>query len=219
MSFQKIFSYLTIMVALLVGLNETTHAEGSTFAKLDFGGSVYIEAPRNWTYLNDSIKKHINTGSEATVRLAGVSPNNGQNVILIAGNAYTSHRTTSGLFRLSVRYGNSPVQEDMRELAKLPEAEVAQILMPVANLTRKAMLNNKDIKTVKIVSSKVITNNGLVCMFYEFETDLSDGIKLSQTYLCPLGNKAVKLSTSYRKSEASLFRPVVEYIWTSLRVK
>ncbi|PCH49989.1 MAG: hypothetical protein COC22_06120, partial [Flavobacteriaceae bacterium] len=85
------------MFALVIGLNETTHAQGSTFAKLDFGGMIYIEAPRNWTYLNDNIKKHIDTGSEATMRLAGISPNNGKNVILIAGNAYTSYRTTSGL--------------------------------------------------------------------------------------------------------------------------
>jgi len=219
MAFLKIFSYFAITVALVMGLNETTHAQGSAFAKLDFGGMIYIEVPRNWTYLTDNITKHIDTGSEATIRLAGISPNNGQNSILIAGNAYTSYRTTSGLFRLSVRYGSSPVQEDMRKLTELSEDEVALILTPVANLTRKAMLSTKSIKSVKTVNTKVTTNNGLVCMFFEFETDLLDGLKLAQTYVCPLGNKSVKLSTSYRKSEAILFRPVVEYIWTSLRVK
>ena len=54
---------------------------------------------------------------------------------------------------------------------------------------------------------------------HEFEMELANGVNLSQTYKCPLGNREIKLATTYRKSEAAMFRPVIEYAWQSLKAK
>jgi len=179
---------------------------------------MYIEVPRNWTYLDENLRRHLETVSEAVARLAGITPNPGENLILVAGSAYTSFRTPSATLRLSVRWGNSPTQEDMREIAKLHKKDLTEILAPIADETRRVMVGLEGVKSVKAVDARIASNQGLTCMFSEFETDASDGVKLSQTYICPLGNRSVKLSTSYRKSEATLFHPVVAYVWHSLRV-
>jgi hypothetical protein len=212
-------SALIAFLAFAIGTSPLCHAQGSSFAKLDFGGNTYIEVPRNWTYLDDNLRKHLNTGSEAATRLTGITPNPGENVILVSANAYTSFRTPSATLRLSVRRGDGPAQADMREVSRLPKAELAQLLAPVADETRRVMIGINGVKSAKAIDARVATNQGLICMFFEFETEASDGVKLSQTYVCPLGNRLVKLSTSYRRSEATLFRPVIEYVWQSLRVK
>ena len=219
MQMGKTTSTILVLLFCLFGTNGLSRAQGSAFAKLDFGGNTYIDVPRNWTYLDESLRKHLNVAGEAVTRLAGNAPNPGENIVLIAGNAYTSFRTPSATLRLSVRRGEGPTQADMREVAKMPKTALAQMLAPVAEETRRVMIGIDGIRNAKAVDTRVKINQGLICMFFEFETDASDGVKFSQTYVCPLGNRSVKLSTSYRKSEAAMFRPVIEYVSESLRVK
>ena len=120
-----------IVTAVLLIAAGMANAQDGAFAKLDFGGEVRIEVPRNWTFLDDNIKKHLNTGGEAAARLAGIAPNPGENVILVAANAFTSLRTPSATLRLSVRRGESPSQSEMREVAKpFPKTPVT-VLGPV----------------------------------------------------------------------------------------
>jgi len=193
-------------------------AQSSSFAKLDFGGVIFIETPRNWKYLDENLRKHLNTAGEAATRLAGITPNPGENVILVTAHAYTALRTPSATLRLSVRYGAAPTQADVRELTKVSREELTQQLTPILAETRKALIGIGGIKKAKAVDARIVTNQSLLCIFTEFETEKPDGVTLSQTYICPLGTKSVKLSTSYRKSEAALFRPVLQYVWSSLRI-
>jgi hypothetical protein len=215
---KKRYYILFIFLTLAIGEKGLCQGQNNAFAKLDFGGDTYIEVPRNWTYLDENLRGHLDTAGEAVTRLAGITPNPGENVILVAGNAYTSFRTSSASLRLSVRRGDAPTQADMRELSKLPRKELAQLLAPVVEETRRVMVGVDGVKSVKAVDARVASNRGMTCMFFEFETDTLDGAKLSQTYVCPLGSRSVKLSTSYRNSEATLFNPVIKYVWQSLRV-
>lgn len=218
MRLKQRYSIIFIFLALAVGEKGLCQGQNGTFAKLDFGGSTSIEVPRNWTYLDENLRRHLETASEAAAHLAEITPNPGENVILVAGSAYTSFRTPSATLRLSVRSGDTPTQAVMSEVAKLPKKELAKLLAPVADETRRVMVGVDGVKSVKAIDARVASNQGMTCMFFEFETDTLDGAKLSQTYVCPLGSRSVKLSTSYRKSEATLFHPVIKYVWQSLRV-
>lgn len=206
-----------VMAGLLLSM--VAYAQGGGFAKLDFGGNISIEVPRNWSFLDSNLRRHLDTRGEAIARLAGITPNPGENVILVAGNAFTSFHTPSATLRLSVRQGSGPSQADMREIARLPAAEVLNLLKPVADETRRAMIGVEGVKNARSLDARVVTNKSLICMMFEFETDTTDGLKVSQTYICPIAAKSVKLSTSYRKSEASMFRPITEYVWESLSAR
>lgn len=194
-------------------------AQGSAFSKLDFGGTITVEVPRNWTYQDESLRQHLNTAGEATARLAGITPNPGENIILVAANAYTSFKTASATLRLSIRRGEAPSQADVRELSKASRSELFQLLDPVISELRKVMMNMSLVKSVKTVDARILSNQSMSCMYFEFEAETADGTKLLQTYICPMSEKSIKLSTSYRKSEATLFRPVLQHIWLSLRAR
>ena len=202
-----------LAIALLCIASSTSYGQGSSFAKLDFGGDIFIEVPRNWTYLDGNLKNHLNAAGEAVARLAGITPNPGENVILVAGNAFTSFRTPSATLRVSVRQGEAPSQSDVREMGSVPEAELSRMLAPVMEETRRAMIGIEGVKNATPIGARVVSNKSLSCMFFEFETEASDGPKISQTYVCPMASRTVKLGTSYRQSEAAMFRPVTQYVW------
>ena len=209
----------TVFLVPVLGESALVYAQGNSFAKLDFAGTTFIEVPVNWKYLDENIRKQLNIAGEATVRLAGITPNTGENVILVAANAYTSSRTPSATLRLSVRRGKTPTQAEMREASRLPRKVLSQLLAPIAEETRRVMIVNSGVKSVTTTASSVVSNRGIVCMFFEFEIDSTSETSLYQTYVCPLGERSVKLSTSYHKSEAKAFRPIIEHVWQSFQIK
>lgn len=191
----------------------------SAFAKLQFGENIFIEVPRNWTYLSDQVRRHLNTGSEAVGRLAGVPVAQGDNQILIAGNAFTSYRTPSATFRLSVRPGEAPTQANVRDAGKLPKAKMAAALRPVLLETERALRTVDGVQSVKALDVRIESNSQLSCIFTEFEVSHADATMLTQTWVCPTGDRSVKLSTSYRKSEVAMLKPVILHVWSTLRIQ
>lgn len=210
---------LTVVLVPLLGESALVRAQDDSFVKLDFAGTTLIEVPINWEYLDKNLRRQLNIAGEATVRVAGITPNIGENVILISANAYTSSRTPSATLRLSVRRGKAPTQTEMREASKLPSSVLSQLLEPIADETRRVMLVNSGVKSVTTTASSVLSNRGVICMFFEFEIKSATRTSLYQTYVCPMGERSVKLSTSYNKSEANIFRPITEHVWQSLRIK
>lgn len=194
-------------------------AQSSSFAKLQFGETIFIEVPRNWTYLNEQIRQHLNTASEAVGRLAGLSIAQGDNQILLAANAFTSFKTPSATLRLSVRPGSAPTQENIRELANYSKAELNSTFGSILEETARVLRSVEGVKYAKAIDLRIEHNSYISCIFTEFEYAKPDGVSLSKTWLCPMGDKSVKLSSSYRKSEAAMFKPVITHIWESLRAQ
>lgn len=192
-------------------------AQSSSFAKLQFGEAIFLEVPRSWAYQNEQVRQHLNTSAEAIGRLAGLTTAQGDNQILLAANAFTTFKTPSATLRLSIRLGSAPTQANILELANYPKAELDSVFGPILEETARALRSMEGVKYVKALDSRIESNKYIKCIFAEFEFAKPDGISLTQTWLCPMGDKSVKLSTSYRKTEAALFKPVITYIWKSLR--
>lgn len=214
---------LSFLILSLFVCISTAMSQKSSFAVLQFGEDITIEVPRDWTYLDDNMKRHINTFSEAVLKLSGISLNQGDNKILVAANAYTRYSTPSATLRLSVRPKDakeSITQSEMRQEApKLSKKEVLEMLAPTISETKRAMLNIEGIRSVKLIDARIEQSKHLTCLLTEFENSADYGISLVQVYVCPAGDKSIKLTTSYRKSEAIMFKPTLKYVWNSLRVR
>jgi hypothetical protein len=162
----------------------------------------------------------MNSFSEAVAKLNGINLNQGNNNILITANAYNaSSKFPTASLRVSVRPAESPTQKDMRELARYPESELQEVFNPIAAQVKQAMLSIDGVKNYKIVDRKVVKNSSVFCFYVQSQSKLPSGIMIHQTYICPMGNKSVKLATSYKKSDKTQFKPVLDYVWSSLRVK
>ena len=183
---------------------------------LNFGDDISLAVPPNWKYQDVELSKHIDTAADATVRLAGLTPSNAGNEILISANTYTVYKTSSATLRLSVRPDNQISQTQMKSLADSSPDDIKEIFDPISKETEKLLNSIEGVKVIKKTRAEVAYNKNLYCILMEFEISSLGDEKLQQTYICPIGNKTVKLSTSYRKSESVIFKPVIEYIWFSL---
>lgn len=208
-----------ILVILLILFSSSfADASDSSFGKID-NGVVSVEVPKHWTFLDNNMKNHMNSFSEAVAKANNINLNQGNNYILVAANAYTSSSKPSATLRVSIRPGKFPSQKEMKQLTQVPKSELKELFDPAISETRKALLSVEGVKNVRIVDARVIQSKKLTCIFTEFETETVEGIKLSQTYMCPSGNNNVKLSTSYRKTERQMFKPILEYVWNSLYIR
>jgi hypothetical protein len=189
----------------------------SAFATVTFGNGVQVDLPRNWTYMDKRVADHMNTSSEADANLAGLSVSQGDNEILVAANAYDSQGKSKATLRISVRVAPSMSQAQMRELAAQPSSATEDQLRSVANETVKAMLKVPGVRSYAIRAVKLDRNTALVCSLSSFEGDLGRGLVVSDTWVCPLGDRTLKLSTSYEKGSQSIYLPTLGRVWRSLQ--
>lgn len=209
----KCISYFSLFFPMLTN----AYADNSTFVKFQYDELISIESPRHWIYQNEQIRRHLNTGSEAALRLLGIPLGQGDNKILLAATTYTSYKSSSATVRLSVRQGATLTQGNIQEMSAYSKADLDIALSPANSETERMLRSLEGVRYAKAVESRIDSNGFLNCIFAEFEYGKSDGVTLSQTWICPLGDKSIKLSTSYRKSESYIFKPVISYIWKSLQ--
>lgn len=209
---------LPLFVVLAV-LMPSSQAANSAFVTLQFAEVAKIALPRNWTYLDKQIADHLNTSVEASGRIAGFSIKQGDNKILVAANAYDETGKSKATVRLSVRMGQSPSQDDFRELAKQPPQSIQEALLPAAKETADAILKVPGIKSYKVLGVKLDHNEALHCTLSTFEGDYGGRLVILDTWVCPLGDRTLKLSTSYEKRHQAIYRPTIDYVWRSLSAK
>jgi hypothetical protein len=205
------------LIALASLMSPQSQAANSAFATVQFGEVAQIALPRSWTYMDKQVADHLNTSSEAVGRLSGLTINQGDNKVLVAANARDSKGKTKATIRLSVRMGPSPTQADVRDLAKEPPNAIEGILLPAAKETVDAMLKVPGVTSYRIRGVKIDKNKDMSCTLSSFEGDHGSGLVETDTWVCPLGDRTIKLSTSYHKDVEQIYRPTIEYVWRSLR--
>lgn len=208
-----------LLFSVLVIPGMPSQAADSSFGTVQFAGIAQIALPRNWTYLDQNVAAHLNTSSEAAGRIAGISVNQGDNKILVAANAYDALGKSKATIRLSVREGQSSSQQEIREFFKQPPRLIQEALLPIAKETADEMLKMPGVKSYKVVGATLAYNGALYCTLSTFEGDYGGRVVISDTWVCPLTNRTLKLSTSYEKQNQAIYRPIVDYVWRSLLSK
>lgn len=199
---------------------DTTSSKDGSFQIVNFNNEIQISVPRNWDYLDASMKKHLQTGSDAMIRTSGLPHDSSENTILIAANAHTSNKSTIATLRLSVRNVDAPSQSDMYKFSKLSKDEISRELAPVLKSTQQKIDSYfKGMSKTKESNISIVNNKSILCILVNTESTRSDGDWLTQVYMCPLSTKSVKVTTSYRISNELLMKPVVQYVWQSLIIK
>lgn len=189
-------------------------AEGvSTFARLQFGNDASIEVPRNWTFLDKNTRQHLNTYSEAVAKFAGINVNQGDNQILVAAHAYTNDKKPSATMRLSVRVGTFPSQTEIKS------ADSSE-LKREAEITLKRLQGSlpEDVKGMKLLGVRVERLGAYYTIVTDKQVDYISGSVIDRLDVIYVGSKVYKLNTSYRKSEAWMFEPVIRHIRQSLTI-
>jgi len=200
---------------VFVGVLNNANAETSEIVNFRFGSDVSINVPRNWYFPDKKIRQHLN---EDIVHLAGVSPVQGNNQILIAANIRTRLNSTAAaaFMQLAVRKGKFMSQSKVRfsDTEKWRRVAQAQINKNLRTfLEKKKYLEGIYLATVNI---EKLGNYYSVVVYKIFE--YTDWMEMDRTDFIYLGNIVYILNTSYRTDEERKLKPILKKMRESLSI-
>ena len=198
---------------LILGTLNNANAENSSFAHFRFGSDVSIDVPRNWYFLDENIRQNLNTYSEAVVRLAGITAAQGNNQILIAANAYTASKKPSATMRLSARKGDFISQ---REVTEADPKELAMMAKYQLDKLKSSLPDN--VRSMSLVGVRIEKLGKYYSIVTEKLVEYTSGLQVDRVDVIYFRNVVYKLNTSYRKSEAWIFKPIIEIVRESLSI-
>ncbi len=198
---------------LIAGVLNNANAENSTFSHFRFGSDVSIDVPRNWYFLDKNIRQHLNTYSESVVRLAGISVAQGNNQILIAANAYTTSKKPSATMRLSARKGEFISQSEVRGADSKGLEMMAKIQI---DKLRNSLPDN--VKSMSLIGVRIEKLGNYYSIVTEKLVEYKSGVAVDRLDVIYFRNVVYKLNTSYRKSEAWMFEPILKILRESLSI-
>ena len=198
---------------LIAGALNNANAEDSAFVHFRFGSDVSIDVPRSWYFLNKNIRQHLNTYSEAVVRLAGIPAAQGNNQILIAANAYTTSKKASATMRLSVKKGEFFSQNEVKE-ADLKELE----MIVKSQLDKLKGSFPEEVKSLSLVGVRIEKLGNYYSIVTEKLIEYTSGEVVDLLDVIYFRNVVYKLHRTYRKSEAWMFEPILRILRESLSI-
>lgn len=188
----------------------------SAFTDHRFDGEIRVSIPSSWAELDDKLANDINTASEAIASQANAGGGQGNNEVLIAANAFDGVGATVATVRLSVRSWAELNQAEMRQGARENPDDLRPMMLMLSENTAKSLraLPNAKYYTVRDVG--LAENDSLFCMWSSFAYDIGKGPTVSDSWVCPMGDRTIKLTTSYIEGLSSVYSPIMAHIWKSL---
>lgn len=178
-----------------------------------------LRLPKNWRWLDRPDAAALDAKANALTSAQGFGANAGTNDVLIAGNALDDTKRSIATIRLSVRPGKAASQVEMRQALQEPQSSIAREIFAEAEKTASAMRRRPTTSYYRVIGGAFRQNASVVCLWTGFEFDVGKGPTVSDTWICPLGDRTLKLSTSYSKAYAARLATTIDHTWRSLEAR
>lgn len=207
-------------ILLLPLLNpELCFSGDSAFTSVRLNGILETSLPKNWAYLDKQLADTINVSSEAKLKMVGINLEQGNNDVLVAANSVGPNGKNRSTLRISIRKIATASQEQLEELSMQPKSVLDENLKPFEQEVTAAILKIPEIKTTQLRSFKIDHYDKMYCMSFTYDQMYSnDRQVVVDNWICPLGDKLLKLSTSIEKGLEPTYRPIIEYVRSSLKI-
>lgn len=178
-----------------------------------------LQLPNDWHWLSRADASILGAKADALTEAQGLGAKGGTNIVLVAGNALDDAKRSIATVRLSVRPGKAASQIEMRQALREPQAGIGREIVAEAERTASAMRRLPTTSYYRVTGGAFRQNASVVCLWTAFEYDVGKGPTVSDTWVCPLSDRTLKLSTSYAKAHAARFATMNEHIWRSLEAR
>jgi hypothetical protein len=208
----KIFVF--ILVAVLAATANSAIAGDTRYQRFSLKEGISVEAPSHWLVHADSEKKNFAAAGEGAARTAGIDYDTNQDKSRLI--AISALPTPSGakirinLIRplpFSSAELRSASTQDLKDVEAEFSAGMAKIMTAMGS------------KLLTVATPKIEMINGSPALLLEYRrSDLSGPSPWTvKQYRIPAGDKLIELTISYRESNISIWKPILEYVKQSLR--
>lgn len=213
----KIFSqkYLVCFLLIFVFPYCAVFAKETAFRQVKLPYGISIDIPSHWNILSQDVRKNLGAASEAVSSNAKIEEPNVKKESLLAVNAVPD--PTGAMIRVSVI---SPPEYTQDDLAKVTPADLKEIKNQILSMFKKAEASGgaKIIEMHPVRVEKISRRLSLVAPYIRASFVGPSFWEVAQ-YKIPVSNRLVEVTLSCRKSDAMLWRPILERVKRSLIIK
>lgn len=206
------FKYIMIVIAFFaVTFNVNLGLCQSKFQRHTLSDGITVQIPNNWQLLSSDTTSQLDTNTEVVT-----GTKQGNNKILIAANCYTNTKKASATMRISVRYGPCSTQQD---IANIPESRIVDDFKSNLRLVKDMLRKVDPTADMEIVSIRKRNFSGYISIEAKHIVVDSGVRKLQTLNIVNLGNRRIKIMTTYALAQESLLKLTVSHIEDSITIR
>ncbi len=204
-----------IFAVVLIAIAEIAIAvDASNFRRLPLKEGISIEVPAHWLVHSDAERKNFAAASEGSSRAAGIDyGTNGSKSRLLAVSALP---TPSGAkIRVNIIRPPTLSGADLRSASAQDLGEFKAAFS--ARLEKGLAAQGVTLLTVMTPRIESINGSAVILTEYRRSDLLGKSPWTVRLYQIPAGDKLIELTMSFRESDATVWRPILDYAKQSLR--
>ena len=186
-------------------------ARHSRFALVKLPLGVSIEVPKNWRLLDGDFNTTIETAGEAVLNLAGIKLPTGQKANLFRANS--NPPTTYAGIAINATDSDIPPAE----LLAASDAEIRE-LAPLMHQMLDQGFAAQNLRVIRFDGVRREIVDGHPALVIKYVRSGPQGPVVVQMTRLFIGDKEISLNLSYRRSEAVVWKPIVDHMRSTFRV-
>lgn len=202
---------LFLLIAVSILSIRSAEADESQFATIKLPHQIQVELPKSWRLIGADFNAVIDTSAQAALDMSGIETPANKDVDLIAANSTPA--STYASVRLS--YSTPPMGSPETLKAAAP-AEVKALDSEIETKF-KLVLAQQGLLLLDYIGTTVEDFDGHPTLVIQYRRSGPKGPVLVWVYQVFLKEATVKMTLSYRESEAVIWKPVIQKIKTSFK--
>jgi hypothetical protein len=185
-------------------------AQDSNFVLLRLPFNVSMRVPRNWWRIDGDLNQAIATNAEALINLAGMKmPRGKQNIF----RANSMPRSTYAGIAINIEDSDlSPI-----DVQKATDNELREIGVFMHDMFKRSTVGT-GMSIIGEFKVRKETVDGQPALIYDYERSGAKGPVRVRVINFYISQKELAITLSYRMSEATLWKPVIDYMHKTIRV-
>lgn len=189
------------------------HAQDTSFHRVQLAYGISLDVPSHWMVLSKNNRKNIGAAGQAMIDNAEIEGSSGRKENLFAMNA--APNPTGAMIRVSI---TSPSEYTQDDLAAITPADLGVIRDETYGMFRKLESSGGPtiIEMQPFRVEKFNNHHVLVMPYVRAGAQGPSSWQVTQ-YKVPDSNRLIEMTLSYRKSDATVWRPILERVKRSVK--
>ena len=185
----------------------------SNFANVKLSRGVELQIPKDWWLLTAQHNKMIETSVEAAMELSGLDAPSGVELNLISANSMP--RSTYAAVRVD---SISPSTVSPSVIKALTAADISAFGKETESGLKK-ILPQQGNRLLSFVGVRRVTISSQIGLMTEYKRSSPNGPVLVSIIQVFTPTQGVRINLSYRESEEAIWKPVIDKIYRSIKIK
>lgn len=204
-----------LLVALIL-VAQPGYAQDTAFHKISLAYGISIDIPSHWVVLSQDTRKNLGAAGQALLDNAGIEGPDGRKITLLAVNA--TPYPTGAMIRVSVTSPSYVTKADLDDLSDATAKDHNEIRLEFIKIF-KQLEHSGGPKIIEMQKIRIGELNNYKMMVISYTRAGMFGPSSWEViqYKIPVSNRLIEITLSHRKTDAIVWKPILERVKRSVR--